>query len=450
MQACAIKFWAIVLLAIASINAQAQEVSPYSRFGMGDIESPDFAASRSLGGLSAAYRSPLNINSVNPASYSFIRYATLELGLEGSNRWLSTANNKYTAGDIFIDYLAMAFPLGKNQGISFGLVPFSSMRYDLQSNVTDSLNNTYTRLYSGKGRTYDFYVGYSKAAVIKYKQVLSFGVNAAYRFGQLRYGEVLTLADNGTSLSARRNSTLRVNDLSVTAGVQYRLCFSCPDSLISDVKLKKEEADKNHIYLTIGAYGGTPANLNSSQSSVFDRFYVSGSSVITIDTINETDEAKVKLGMPAQFGLGATLGDDNRWLVGFDVKYTFWNGFSGITETEPLVNSLRIGAGVELCPDHKGKGFYRRTQYRLGGYYDSGYLDISNQRIVEYGMTFGMGIPLKPKDKGEEKLNIGFAAGSRGTTSNGLLQETFIKVSIGFLINASSGYDNWFRKRKYD
>ncbi len=450
MQACAIKFWAIFLLAIASISAQAQEVSPYSRFGMGDIESPNFAASRSLGGLSAAYRSPLNINSVNPASYSFIRYATLEVGLNATNKWMRTADNKYTAGDAFLDYLAMAFPLGKNQGISFGIVPFSSMRYDLQSATTDSLNNTYTRLYSGKGRTYDFYAGYSKAATIRYKQVLSFGVNAAYRFGQLRYGEVLTLADNGTSLSARRNSTLRVNDLSVTVGAQYRICFSCPDTLVTNDAQKKAESEKSHVYLTVGAYGGTPSNLNSSVSSVFDRFYVSGSSVVTVDTVSSTDEAKVKLGMPAQFGLGATLSDDHKWLVGFDVKYTFWNSFTGVSDAAPLVNSFRFGAGVELCPDYKGKGFHRRTQYRVGGYYDSGYLDISNQRIVEYGMTFGLGIPLKPKDKGEEKLNIGFAAGSRGTTSSGLLQETFIQVSIGFLINASSGYDNWFRKRKYD
>ncbi len=450
MQACAIKFWAIFLLTIVGISAQAQEVSPYSRFGIGDISSPNFAASRSLGGLSAAFRSPTNINATNPASYSFIKYATLEVGLQAANKWMRTEENSYTAGDAFLDYLAMAFPLGKNQGISFGIVPFSSMAYDLQSSTIDSLNNTYTRLYSGKGRTYDFYIGYSKAAVIKYRQILSFGANMSYRFGQMRYGEVLALADNNTSLSARRNSNLRVNDLSITVGTQYRICFSCPDSVLKDPELIKLEAEKNHVYLTLGAYGGTPTNLNSTVSSVFDRFYVSGSSVVTVDTISSTNEAKVKLGLPAQFGLGATLSDDHKWLVGIDVKYTFWNGFSGISDAAPLENSLRFGAGVELLPSYNGKGFLRRTQYRIGGYYDNGFLNIDNQRIVEYGMTFGLGIPLKPKDKGEERLNIGFAAGSRGTTSNGLLQETFIRVSVGFLINASSGYDNWFKKRKYD
>jgi len=449
MQACAIKFWALMLLAIVGISAQAQEVSPYSRYGIGDISSPDFAASRSLGGLSAAYRDKYNINAVNPASYSFIRYATFEIGLNSTTKWLQTTDSKYQTGDAFLDYVAMAFPLGKNQGISFGLVPFSSMRYDLQSSTTDSLGNDYTRLYSGKGRTYDFYLGYSKATIINFRNVLSFGTNVAYRFGQLRYGEVLTLSDGGNSLSARRNSTLRVSDVVVTVGAQYRTCFSCPDTLVTDPIQIEAEQNKKHLYLTVGAYGGSPSNISSNISSTFDRFYISGSSVVTVDTVSSTDDTKMKLRLPAQFGLGATLGDDIKWTVGLDLKYTFWNGFNSLSGGEPLQNSFRFGGGIELCPNISGKGFVRRTRYRLGGYYDSGHLSISNKSIVEYGMTFGLGIPLKPKGKGEERLNIGFAAGSRGTTSNGLLQETFIKVSIGILLNASAGYDNWFKKAKY-
>lgn len=463
MQACAIKFWAILLLAIASINAQAQEVSPYSRFGMGDIESPNFAASQSLGGLSAAFRSPLNINSANPASYSQLVFTTFAVGLRANYRALNTAQNQYKSSDAFLDYLAMAFP-SKAGSFSFGLVPYSSVRYDLQSNVTDSLGNTYSRLYSGKGRTYDFYVGYGKNVFQKFDntkitqlKALSFGANMSYRFGQTRYGEVLALADNGTSLSARRNTTLRVNDLVFTIGTQYRTCINCPETREDSIAVKARldstgrSFDKRHpVYVTVGAYGGTPTNLNSRVSSVFDRFFVSGTSVVTIDTISSTEESKIKLNMPAQFGFGAVIGDEIKWNAGIDFKYTFWNGFNGLDNSEPLVNSIRVGAGFEFRPNIEGPGFIRRTQYRLGGYYDSGYLNIDEQRISEFGMTFGLGLPIRPVKKGFDQLNIGVVAGSRGTTANGLLQETFIKVSIGFLINAGSGYDNWFRKPKYN
>ncbi len=461
MQACAIKFWAIVVLAMAGTFAQAQEISPYSRFGMGDITSPDFAASRSLGGLSAAYRSPFNINFANPASYSQLSFVTFEIGVQANNRWLTTQNNSYTAGDGFLDYLALAFPFRKNGTLSVGLVPYSSMRYDLQSNHTDSSGANFTRLYSGRGRTYDLYAGYSHIVFQKdtnytLLQNLSLGANVAYRFGQMRYGEVLTLADNNTSLSARRNATLRVNDLVVTVGAQYRLCLNCPVTPEDSVALKAslDAAGKTvekwqPIYITFGAYGGTPSNFNSNVSSVFDRFVVSGSNVTTLDTISSTDGEKIKLKMPAQFGFGAMIGNDVKWNIGLDFKYTLWDGFNGISDNNPLKNSFRVGGGIEYRPNIEGRGFVRRTQYRVGGYYDSGYLDINGQNISEFGMTLGLGIPLRPLNKGFDQVNIGLAAGSRGTTSSGLLQETFVKVSVGILLN-SAGADRWFVKRKYD
>lgn len=463
MQACAIKFWAIVVLAIASVSAQAQEVSPYSRFGMGDIESPDFAASRSLGGLSAAYRSPFNINFANPASYAQLNFVTLEVGLAANRRFLNTEVNSYQSGDIFLDHVAFAFPFRRNGAISVGLVPYSSMRYDLQGSYTDSFANNYTRLYSGKGRTYDFYVGYGVNVLQKdtnrtLLQTLSLGANVAYRFGQMRYGEVLTLSDGGTSLSARRNSNLRVNDLVVTLGAQYRTCLNCPvtaaDSIAWKEKLNIDSTVNKTVrwhptYLTLGLYGGTPSNFNSNISSVFDRFYVSGNNVVSVDTVSSTADEKIKLRMPAQVGFGAVIGDDIKWNLGLDLKYTFWNGFEGFKSSENYNNSFRVGLGLEYRPDITGNGFIRRTQYRVGGYYDTGYLNLSGENISEYGMTFGVGVPMRPKGKGFDQLNLGVEAGSRGTTSNGLLQETFVRVSIGFVLNAGT-YDNWFIKRKYD
>ncbi len=452
MQACAIKFWAIVILAIAGISAQAQEVSPYSRYGMGDIESPDFAASRSLGGLSAAYRDGYNINFVNPASYSHLRFVTFETGISASNRWLRTDNNNYRAGDGFLDYIAMAFPFTKGT-ISVGLVPFSSMRYDLQGNYSDTLGNEFSRLYSGKGRTYDLYVGYGYNFVFKdalpksdttgNRHSLAIGANASYRFGQLRYGEVLTLTNDPFALSSRRNTTVRVSDVVVTLGTQFRTIINWKTAMDTSIKDRPDP-----LLLTLGLYGGTPSNLSSGINSVFDRFYIAGSNVVTVDTIANTDDGKIKLNMPAQIGFGATLGDQNKWQVGFDVKYTFWNGFAGLNQAEPLKNSLRIGGGIEFRPNDQGKGFIRRTQYRVGGYYDSGYLDIRNQSISEYGLSFGMGIPMGSRPR-MNKLNLGVEAGSRGTAAGGLVQETFVRVSIGIVLNSSS-YDTWFVKRKYD
>ena len=53
----------------------AQENSPYSRYGLGDMAPPTNIENRGMGGVSAADADPLAINFNNPASYSqFLSY----------------------------------------------------------------------------------------------------------------------------------------------------------------------------------------------------------------------------------------------------------------------------------------------------------------------------------------------------------------------------------------
>src|SRR5215470_15167865 len=53
----------------------AQENSPYSRYGLGDVAPSGNVVNRGMGGVSAAYADPFSINFTNPASYSaFLSY----------------------------------------------------------------------------------------------------------------------------------------------------------------------------------------------------------------------------------------------------------------------------------------------------------------------------------------------------------------------------------------
>ena len=51
----------------------AQENSPYSRYGLGDIVPKTNIVSRGMGGISAGYSDYQSINFINPASYSKLR-----------------------------------------------------------------------------------------------------------------------------------------------------------------------------------------------------------------------------------------------------------------------------------------------------------------------------------------------------------------------------------------
>jgi len=41
------------------------------------------------------------------------------------------------------------------------------------------------------------------------------------------------------------------------------------------------------------------------------------------------------------------------------------------------------------------RGFFNKIYYRLGGYYSDTYLRINNEQLSDYGITFGVGLPLK-------------------------------------------------------
>src|SRR5215216_2950393 len=63
----------LVLSAIFSffgIMVFAQDNSPYSRYGIGDIVPNTHIVNRGMAGLSATYADPLTVNFTNPASYS--------------------------------------------------------------------------------------------------------------------------------------------------------------------------------------------------------------------------------------------------------------------------------------------------------------------------------------------------------------------------------------------
>jgi hypothetical protein len=89
------------------------------------------------------------------------------------------------------------------------------------------------------------------------------------------------------------------------------------------------------------------------------------------------------------------------------------------------------------------------VNYRLGAYYSKNYLLIRDQNINNWGLTAGIGIPLI-HSVSYSMLNISFEYGSRGTTANNLLKETYTGIHVGIAVCPGRFADRWFVKRKYD
>src|SRR5690242_7318078 len=77
---------------------QAQENSPYSRYGLGDLYSNQSIASRAMGSVTAAYNDGQVLNADNPATYGDLRsysnggLVTFDVGTSIDARTLHSAN----------------------------------------------------------------------------------------------------------------------------------------------------------------------------------------------------------------------------------------------------------------------------------------------------------------------------------------------------------------------
>ncbi len=73
---------------------------------------------------------------------------------------------------------------------------------------------------------------------------------------------------------------------------------------------------------------------------------------------------------------------------------------------------------------------------------------IQNQSITDFGINFGLGIPLRRYSDAFanfSNINVNFEYGRRGTKNANLIQEDYFSMSLSISFN-----DKWFQKRKYN
>lgn len=406
-----------------TLSAQIKLVnSPYSRVGLGTVHPTQFAIQRAMGGVSVPYNSAAAINYGNPASYSQLKLMTMEVGLQANGSWLSTTTQQSMTGSAMINYLALAFPCAKWWGSSVGLLPYSSLQYDLYTQrysiYADTLLTDHR--FIGRGTLYQVYWGNG----FKIKNV-SFGVNAAYIFGeQDRFSQSYFSTIPG-AFGNQKTEALRINGLLWNAGVQY------------DQKFKNKD-----FHLILGATAELPQNLATTKDGKWERYIQSTGNAV--DSIYQYEEISGNVTLPLRWGIGAALKKDNNWQVATQYRNENWSDYRIFdTPDSTLVNNHVIGFGFEYTPDYRAiTKFWQSATYRGGFQYNTGRINISQTGIKDWSISLGLGMPLR---KVNSRINIGFEMGQQGTTANQLIKETFFITTFGFTLN-----DRWFVKPKYD
>jgi hypothetical protein len=78
----------------------------------------------------------------------------------------------------------------------------------------------------------------------------------------------------------------------------------------------------------------------------------------------------------------------------------------------------------------------------LGGHYQNSYLKIEDEQLKDYGISFGVGLPLRNR---KSSFNLAIEAGRRGTLENSMIRENYMFLSFSVTL-----HDFWFMKRKFD
>jgi hypothetical protein len=427
------KKFAFIIVILVSLHAgnvfsQIRVSSPYSRYGIGDLQNNKYLRNISMGGISYGYRNSSCVNYTNPASYTAFDTTSFvfETGVNSHFFQLNTTDLKQFSNYTSLAYLVFGFPVTKWWGASMGILPYSSVGYKISNYETRPDIGRIKYLYEGAGGLNQFYIGNA----FKVKN-FSFGFNASYVFGYLDKTSTVSFPDSVYFLAMRSKNSTLVNDFLFTYGVQYQ------KALIKDVKI------------CLGAALNVSSKLHAQQDSLAYVFLTSGGLETIKDTIVNSNSIKGKLVLPMGFGGGFTIGKTDkltkadRWLFGVDYQMQDWKNYSLFGEKDSLKNSWMISAGAEFTPKNTtGSGYFKYVHYRLGARYNQTYLQLRNNQLNEYAVSVGFGFPLK---RLKTTLNLGFEYGERGTLDNNLIKEQFGRVVLSLSV-----YERWFIKHRFD
>ena len=267
---------------------------------------------------------------------------------------------------------------------------------------------------------------------------LSLGIEADFSFGSTQ--NILTKQIANVVYATRYNESSIIRGANVKLGAQYT------------TKLK------NNLILNLGSTFKFGSDLEVEGT---ERFYTlslsaNGSEIIRDEQDLTTIEGEYNLPVQTIFGFG--IGKLDKWHAGFEYESQNaiqTSGFLNRTgNTFRYDASDRISLGGYYTPKATSiSSYWDRVTYRAGMRYENTGLSIDGSglgtnfsKVNDFGMSFGLGLPLGRK---LSNLNLGFEFGKKGTTSNNLIQENYFNIRVGLSLNAV-GRQAWFQKRRID
>lgn len=423
------KLTILVLVIFISISSFAQKNtnSPYSFFGIGENSQQNSVDEISLAGIGISTSSGYHISFANPANLANLKVTTYTLA--GSSNFVTVKDGITKEKGLIssASYFALGFPIGKKIGFSFGLMPKSSVGYELfieNKDINDEITDI--TLLKGKGGTNRVFtaVGYN---VLK---DLNIGLEAEYIFGNIENETIKQVRE--VQLATKYLNTNYLNGFGLKLGANYKMKI------------------KNEIMLYTGLTVSLENDINTDRKEyIYSLIYDNGT-----ETPRDTayfHEAKSSIVKPLKTAIGVGFGKHDQWFAG--VEYSLQDALQFNTGTVTTSKAqyqkyTKLSVGGFYTPNYNSiSSYWDRVTYRAGVKFEQTGLMVNattnpNQYegIDDFGITFGVGLPIGNQ---LSNINLGFEVGKRGKNDLGLIQENYFNIKVSLSLN-----DKWFNKTK--
>lgn len=423
----------LMLLAFMTAAAQSGTNSPYSQYGLGVMSDQTSGFNRGMNGLGLGSRESGQINYLNPASYSSMDSLTFvfDIGMTGQITNFKEGSTKVNARNADFEYAVAGFRAFKHLGVSFGIIPFTSIGYEYSTGeyMDADLTEYYTTTYSASsGGLHQIFLGFGWEPI----KNLSIGVN-----GSFLWGDYERLVENEYS-DSWVNTLTKVYSASISSykldfGIQYTLPVT------------------RHDEVTIGLTYSPGHKLGADPECLVISTNPSTS-------VSDTTAYSINNGLeiPDMIGAGIMWKHKNRWKVGFDYTLQRW----GKTETPEytVVNDVsyyrltdkfysdrhKFTIGGEYCKNALSRRYFDRVRLRAGASYATSYYKINGQDgPSEISVSAGLGIPIMNSYNNRSTLNVSVQWARQA--ASGLITENTFRVNVGLTFN-----EKWFAKWKVE
>ncbi len=411
----------ILGLVVATINAQNSTISPYSYHGIGDIRAQTTVENQAMGGL-GMYTDSIHTNLQNPAAYGKLRLVNYTAAGTHAEVKLTDYTGTEKTSVTSLSYISLSIPLSPKMGIGMGVLPYTSVGYNVFADNFTPARDTVVNQFGGEGGLNKVYL----SAGYEITKSLHIGATVNYSFGSIEYRTVQNVADVQYGVINTKYSQIRGFDFNYGATYTPKI--------------------KGRYTLFTSLTVNTQANLVSDNEESIGSFStITGEEIESRDlNLDALNLRHTELKIPTKTTMGLGFGRDKKWFLGAEYSLqglaSFTNEFidqNNITYKD----ASTIAIGGYYIPDYASFTSYaKRVNYRFGARYENTGMVINEKEINDYGITFGLGFPL---GSGFDNVNLGLTYGVRGTATANLVEESYFKVNIGLSFN-----DKWFQKRK--